>query len=91
MADGKGRIIVIFLLDYDRSLGALVNIKTFADDLRADAERERLQLELSLNRSGVIREVVLLEAPDEQSLRRTHRRYFENFRELVKSSTGGLG
>jgi hypothetical protein len=40
-------------------------------------------MELDLNRRGVEREVVLLEAENEEALRRTHRRYFEDLAQLV--------
>jgi len=48
------------------------------------AQEARLALELSLNREGVHREVVVLEAHDEETLRRSHRRYFENLKELAE-------
>jgi hypothetical protein len=39
-----------------------------------------IEIELDLNRRGLLlkREVVLLDARDEQSLRRRHERYFES-------------
>ena len=48
----------------------------------------RLNLELDLNRRGVDHEVVLLEAENEDALRRTHRRYFETLRQLLQSGSG---
>lgn len=76
---------MIFLIDYERKAGALRKFKRFQDDQRAEAQRERLDIELSLNGSCVSREVVLLEARDEATIRRSHRRYFESTDEIVDS------
>jgi hypothetical protein len=73
---------MIFLLEYDRPEGRLVKFETFAEGLRAEAEQTRLEIELELNRRGIEHEVVLLEAENEQALRRTHRRYFESLSQL---------
>jgi hypothetical protein len=69
--------MMIFLVDYDRQRGQLVDLRVFPVERREEAENARLELELALNRSDVVREVVLLEAPSERALRLTHRRYFE--------------
>lgn len=76
---------MIFLIDYERKTGVLRKFKRFQDDQRAEAQRERLDIELSLNGSGESREVVLLEADHEETVRRSHRRYFETAREIVES------
>ena len=76
---------MIFLIDYERKKGLLRQIKQFRDDQRADAQRERLEIELGLDGLRTSREVVLLEARDEETLRRTHRRYFETVREIIES------
>ena len=76
---------MIFLIEYDRTRGRIVNFKTFNDVERKNAEDLRLQLEIELGRLGKEREVVLLEAASEEALRRTHRRYFEDLSELVNS------
>lgn len=68
---------MIFLIEYDRQRGNLVGLRAFPDEARDAADCARLELELALNRSRVVREVVLLEAPSESALRLTHRRYFE--------------
>lgn len=78
---------MIFLIEYDRESGRLVAIKSFSDSDREKAEELRLQLELDLNVKGIESEVVLLEAADEDALRRTHRRYFENLFELTATPT----
>lgn len=71
---------MVFLIEYDRERGRLVSFKSFAAS--NGAEESRLQLELELNLKGVKNEVVLLEAENEEALRRTHRRYFEDLTEL---------
>ena len=38
----------------------------------------------ALNAMNIDREIVLLEAEDESALRRTHRRYFEDMRQLME-------
>ena len=76
---------MIFLLQYDRKEGTVRKLKPFPSHERAKAQRERLTIELSLHKTRVPDEVVLLEAADEQTLRRTHQRYFKTPRELVES------
>ena len=76
---------MIFLIDYDRKKGELRSFKRFRDDQRAEAQRERLDIELSLDGSRGSREVVLLEAHDEQVLHRTHQRYFKTTQEILES------
>jgi len=77
---------MIFLIEYNRPKGSIVNLKTFDDSQRQDAEKIRIDLELELNRKGIHHEVVLLEAASEEALRRTHRRYFENLSQLTTST-----
>jgi hypothetical protein len=78
---------VLFLIEYDRSRGLLTTFRAFDDDARRDADDARLELELSLSRRKIEREVVLLEAATEDDLRRTHRRYFEGLAELAQANT----
>jgi hypothetical protein len=75
---------MIFLIEYNRREGRIVTFETFDDSARLEAEKIRLDIELSLNRRGVDHEVVLLQAASEDALRQTHRRYFENPQELLK-------
>lgn len=77
---------MIFLIEYDRPAGQLIIFKEFKDSQRSEAEQSRLETELELNRKGVDHEVVLLEARNEDALRRTHRRYFENATEIAESA-----
>jgi len=74
---------MLFLIGYDRSSGSIVTFKRFSDAERESAENARLEIEIELNRQGIEREVVLLEAETEEALRRTHRRYFEDLAELA--------
>jgi hypothetical protein len=77
---------MIFLIEYDRAAGQIVTLQTFDPLNKSEAEKARLDLEIALNRQGVEREVVVLEAASEQALRRTHRRYFEDINDLVRTS-----
>lgn len=77
---------MLFLIEYDRKSGKIVTFQSFHDSEKDEAEHTRLEKELELNRLGVEREVVILEAPTEAAVRRTHRRYFESLRELVETS-----
>ena len=77
---------MLFLIEYNRHRGEIVNLRTFADSERRTAESSRLTLELELNRQAIEHEVVLLEAIDEAALRRTHRRYFETLDDLARAS-----
>ncbi len=73
-----------FLIEYDRNRGKIVTFKVFKDLEKQQAEKCRLELELSLNRLGIEREIVVLEAASEVAIRRTHRRYFEGLADLVR-------
>ncbi len=77
---------MIFLIEYNRSRGALITFRAFKDSERRNAEGIRLDLELDLNRKGLDHEVVILEAANEDALRRTHRRYFEDLRGLLTTA-----
>lgn len=78
---------MIFLIEYDRSKGDIVIMNRFNDSDRTEAEKKRLELEIDLNRKKIGHEVVLLEAAEENLLRHTHRRYFDNLR-AIATSTG---
>lgn len=73
---------MIFLIQYDRSTGTLVSMTAFEDDQRSSASAAKLDLEISLLGVSSVMEVVLLEAPTEDHLRKTHRRYFETLNGL---------
>ena len=77
---------MIFLIEYDREQGRIVKLETFDGSDRHRAEETRLDLELDLRSKGIDNEVVLLEAANEEAVRRTHRRYFENLQQLASPS-----
>ncbi len=74
---------MIFILEYNRSLGKLISFQSFDDSEWKRAEELRFERELYLFRVGIDNEVVLLEAASEKILRRTHRRYFEDLEQLA--------
>lgn len=74
---------MIFLLTYDRSKSKLEEVRTFTNDQIVDAENQRLKLELNNLKRGIDREVVILDALNENDLRKTHRRYFESISQLI--------
>lgn len=78
---------MIFLIEYNRKQGQLVTFESFRDSDRKKAEESRLKLELDLNLKGVDNEVVLLEAANEEAIRRTHGRYFKDLAELATALT----
>jgi hypothetical protein len=76
---------LIYLVEYCRPDGRLVTFKTFDPSEKTHAQNVRLQLELYLNRKGINHEVVILEAANENDLRRTRRRYFDDLSQIAKS------
>ena len=76
---------MIFLIEYNRPEGRIVSFSAFDKSEQAKAEDARLDLELDLNRRGINHEVVLLEAASEAALLLTHRRYFEDARQILRS------
>lgn len=79
---------MIFLIEYDRPEGRIITFKSFTNSKRVEAQKQKLDIELVLNRSGVEHEVVLFDAEDEIALRRTHRRYFEDLSQILESANG---
>jgi hypothetical protein len=75
---------MIFLIEYNRSEGRIVTLRDFDESDRLEAEDSRLRIELDLNRKGIDHEVVLLDAASENALRLTHRRYFEDLRQILE-------
>lgn len=76
---------MLFLIEYNRARGAIVNFVTFTESDRTAAQNSRLEMELALNRKSIGHEVILLEAASETALRKTHRRYFQNVHESGES------
>jgi len=79
---------MIFLIEYDRSEGRIVDLKRFVDSERTQADDTQRQAELELSRIGADREVVILEAASEDALRKTHRRYFDDARTIAGPASG---
>lgn len=73
---------MIFLIQYDRTAAKLISMTSYDDGQREDASVAKLELEISLLGSESVNEVVLLQAPNEEHLRKTHRRYFETLKGL---------
>lgn len=73
---------MIFLLEYDRPRGELVQLIRFGDNQQEEARNRRIELEVQLNAEEVRHEVVILEAASEGDLRLTHRRYFLGLEQL---------
>lgn len=67
---------MIFLVAFHRPTQLRQTFRQFADHQREEASAARLQLELSVAPRAMEFEVVLLDAPSETALRRTHSRYF---------------
>lgn len=74
---------MIFLIEYDRAIGKLVQLKVFSDEDITIATDARLELELEQMQSSNEHEIVILEAESERQLRKTHRRYFESISALA--------
>jgi hypothetical protein len=77
---------MIFLIEYNRSEGRIVTFREFEDRQRREAEDLRLQIEVADNGKKTDCEVVLLEAENEDALRLTHRRYFEDLRQMLENA-----
>lgn len=73
---------MIFLIDYDRATGSIRLFKEFQDRDRLKAAQLRLELEL-LDRADA--EIVLLEADNEETVRKTHARYFNTATQLLRT------
>jgi hypothetical protein len=78
---------MIFLIEYNRREGKIVSMESFQDAEHTKAEKLRLDRELELNRTKVDHEVILLQAASREALQQTHRRYFENLKEIARSTS----
>ena len=77
---------MFFVIEYNRKRGSIVTFRKFAESQRREAEDSRLEIELELYRKKIEHEVVLLDAADENALRKTHRRYFEDLRQILENN-----
>jgi hypothetical protein len=77
---------MIFVIEYNRSVGAIVSMQSFDSAERDAAELARHGLELRAAADANL-EIVTLQAASEDALRKTHRRYFTNdFEALVSAA-----
>jgi hypothetical protein len=74
---------MIFLIAYDRTRGEIVRLDRFDAAARDASEAARLQLEIFHARDPMGLEIVSLEAPDLDQIKRTHRRFFESIESLA--------
>lgn len=79
---------MLFLIEYDRLKGEIVSLSTYADDQRGQVDEARLQLELKLRRENTKREVVVMQAADEEALQKTHARFFKSAQALLPTASG---
>ena len=78
---------MVFLIRFDPPNQKLVLFECFEDGQLAEAQKERLRLELDLLAQGIRDEVVILEAAGEDVIRRTHRRYFETLEQILRKAS----
>jgi|GEM_PF-2160752 len=67
---------MIFLIEFNRAAQERVTYKTYGDDQFDAAMSDLRELELQRFDEGVENEIVVLQAVDEEQLKRTHGRYF---------------
>ena len=78
---------MLFLIRYNRAAGRIESLQRFEDGDRAAVSDARLAIEMELLRIKNEDEVVVLEAVDEEAIRTTHRRYFEDLESLTRPRT----
>jgi hypothetical protein len=81
---------MFFVVDYDRKQGKIISLTSFSTNQREAAEDARLKIELQIDQAESNREIVLIEAKDEDNLRESHSRYFDDFEALVAAGTSAL-
>lgn len=75
---------MIYLIQYNRRTGKPAKVTEYSVERRGEAEKARLEIELGQLNTAVEHEIVLLEAPSQNELRKTHRRYFvEELKQLL--------
>ena len=79
--------MTIYLIEYSPSSGDLIFASRLEGYKRSDAERARIAKELELRRAGSDHELVLIEAPSDKALERSHRRYFADLKEIASSAS----
>jgi hypothetical protein len=78
--------VPLFMLTYDRSSATLMTLEVITAGRESEAFQRRLAAEVGAFRDGMDVEVVILEADSEESLRRTHARYFEDLGDLLDAA-----
>lgn len=81
---------MLFLIDYDRKQCHIAELRRFDKSEQSEADRERLEREIRYNRESIDHEVVILEAENEEAIRKTHRRYFETFESIAAGFVGAV-
>lgn len=79
---------MLFLIEYNRQRGEIVSMTTYTDNQREQVAEARLQLELRLRRDRAKQEVVVMEAANEEALRKTHARFFKSAQALLPTASG---
>lgn len=67
---------MIFLIHYDRSRARTLTFHGYEEEERPRALKDRLDLEIRFNTGQASQEIILLEAPSRDDLRKTHAKYF---------------
>lgn len=79
---------MLMLIDYDRKRGRIAEVQRLDKSQRAYAHEYRVRKSVEYMQAGTMgdHEVVILEAPTEDHIRRSHARYFQTLEELVASA-----
>jgi len=75
--------VMLFLIEFDRSKQQLVTYKKFDKSQLLLVQKERINLELKRLKENVMHEIVILEAKDEEFLRKYYSRYFNPFKKKL--------
>lgn len=81
---------MFFLIEYNRRRGKVATMRRFPDAEWSRAADALFALEKSVMRQGIDHEVVLLQAASEETLRRTHMRYFCSLEEIQAKLDGEI-
>lgn len=71
---------MFYLVHYNRHTGSLITLAPFEDQTRASSKKLDVEISLLGRENGD--EVVVLEAKDEDDLRRSHSRYFTRLKDF---------
>jgi hypothetical protein len=79
--------VVLFLLVYDRTTASVSSIESVDVARLHETFDRRLEMELEALATGQDLEIVILEAPSEGLLHRSHARYFDDVRAVLTGQT----